>query len=223
MWQWRQSSNEEWQLYSDIENAIVETAHQRGDKQVQLDNGVIVDLKKDRHQTNKQSAELRRVSPEAAVEDRQRRSDRFCSAPKLDVKETSSNVPFGAGDWNGSKFVFEWQMRFELIEEIWLFSPTCLADAMISNRGPTERSCGKHSKVFERKAFDSVTTRKVTGSLISWCQQPMNPSRELVEPAFDCTPWRALSMRWSIELYVTMIWAKWTHSVLSVIYSFNSP
>jgi len=120
MWQWRQSRNEEWHLYSDIENAIIENAHKCGNKQVELDNNVIIDLKKNIQKNDKnKSIEIRRVSidgnNEAATSDanRKRRSDRFCSAPKMVSNDTNINSPFGAGDWNGSKFVFEWQMRLD--------------------------------------------------------------------------------------------------------------
>lgn len=117
MWQWRQSRNEEWYLYSDIENAIIENAHQGGRKKVELDNNVIIDLNKSiqKNDTNK-SAEIRRVSKDlineaAASDENRKRRSRFYSAPNMVSNGMNINLPFGAGDWNGSKFIFEWRMR----------------------------------------------------------------------------------------------------------------
>jgi hypothetical protein len=121
MWQWRQSRNDEWHLYSDIENEIIENAHKCGNKQVELDNNVIVDLKKSiQKNDNNKSIEIRRVSIDrnnkaaaAASDENRKRRSRFYSAPKMISNDTNINLPFGAGDWNGSKFVFEWQMRLD--------------------------------------------------------------------------------------------------------------
>jgi hypothetical protein len=46
MWQWRQSSRDEWQSYSDIENSIIEDVYHQNGKEVKLDNKIIIDLKK---------------------------------------------------------------------------------------------------------------------------------------------------------------------------------
>ena len=104
-WQWRQSRNDEWHLYSDIENAIIENASKSSHKQVELDNNVILDLKKSIQRNDKnKSAEIRRVSVNGnneimdSVENRTRRSDRFCSTPKMVSNDTNTNSPFGAGD-----------------------------------------------------------------------------------------------------------------------------
>jgi hypothetical protein len=118
MWQWRESPRDEWQFYSDIENAIIEDVYNVHGKQVKLDNNIKIDLKKniqiDENKKNNKSLEIRRVddSKVSSIANRQRRNDRFCSTPKMIFNNTSSNTSFAASDWNGSRFVFEWQMKF---------------------------------------------------------------------------------------------------------------
>jgi hypothetical protein len=118
MWQWRQSSGAEWKFYSDIENAIIEDVHNRGGERVELDNNVTIDLKKGvqldaKNKKGNQPSEIRRCNDEEAFprRDRNRQSDRFSSTPKMISNNKNSNTSFGSGDWNGSRFVFEWQMR----------------------------------------------------------------------------------------------------------------
>jgi len=119
MWQWRESSHDEWQSYSDIENSIIDDAYHRDDKRVELDNNITIDLKKSvqidtNNKKGSKPVEIRRCNDAetSSTTDRKRRSDRFCSTPKMISNNTNSNTPFGAADWNGSQFVFEWQMRF---------------------------------------------------------------------------------------------------------------
>ncbi|CAF1387742.1 unnamed protein product [Adineta steineri] len=93
MWQWRKSSRDIWQSYSDIENAIIEDAYHQNDKQVELDNNITIDLKKNiQFDSNKKkdnkSMEIRRHNNEEAssssfITDRKRRSERFCLPPKM--------------------------------------------------------------------------------------------------------------------------------------------
>jgi hypothetical protein len=102
MWQWRQSSRDEWQFYSDIENAIIEDVHNRGGERVELDDNITIDLKKGirfdaKNPKSNKSAEIRRCDDEEAFSIRDRRSDRFCSTPKMISNNTSSNASF-AGD-----------------------------------------------------------------------------------------------------------------------------
>jgi hypothetical protein len=121
MWQWRQSPRDGWQSYSDIENALIEDVYNRDGKQVKLDNNKLIDLKKSiQFHTNKKDSkqtEIRRLDDTEAssITNRERRNDRFCSIPKMISNNTSSNTSFGAGDWNGSRFVFEWHMRLDFI------------------------------------------------------------------------------------------------------------
>jgi hypothetical protein len=119
MWQWRQSSHDEWQFYSDIENSIIEDVHHRNGKQVKLDNNITIDLKKniqfDANKKDSKQTMVRRLDDTEAssITNRQRRTDRFCSTPKMISNNTNSNTSFSASDWNGSRFVFEWHMRFD--------------------------------------------------------------------------------------------------------------
>ncbi len=120
MWQWRQSSRDEWNAYSDIENALIEDVYKRNGKRVELDNNVMIDLKKgiqfDGNNKDSKRAEIRRLDHAEASStiNRRQRNDRFCSTPKMISDNKSSNTSFSTGDWMGSRFVFEWQMKFVL-------------------------------------------------------------------------------------------------------------
>ncbi|CAF0846009.1 unnamed protein product [Adineta steineri] len=67
--------------------------------------------------------EIRRYNNEEAssssfITDRKRRSERFCLPPKMISNNKSSNTSVNVADWNGSKFVFEWQMRCQNLETL---------------------------------------------------------------------------------------------------------
>ncbi|CAF1069638.1 unnamed protein product [Adineta steineri] len=71
--------------------------------------------------------EVRRYNDEEAsssssfITNRKRRSERFCLPPKMISNNKSSNTSVNVADWNGSKFVFEWHMRFVFLLLINLF------------------------------------------------------------------------------------------------------
>ncbi|CAF1643124.1 unnamed protein product [Rotaria magnacalcarata] len=127
MWQWRQSQSNEWQNYSDIETAIIEDVYNRHGNRVELEDNVVVDLKQGlqmnnaNKKKNEKAVEIRRLSTDCddaeTFRNRRQRNDRFCSAPQME-QNTNANSSLGAANWNGSQFVFEWQMKCPNLESL---------------------------------------------------------------------------------------------------------
>ncbi|CAF4015454.1 unnamed protein product [Rotaria sordida] len=126
MWQWRQSHQQPWQTYSDIESSMIEDVYNHGGQRVELENNVLVDVKKGLHivadsKKNDKPAEIRRLSLDCedakAYRNRAERNDRFTLPPQI-MDNTNDSSSLGAGNWNGSRLVFEWQMRCSNLESL---------------------------------------------------------------------------------------------------------
>ncbi|CAF1431090.1 unnamed protein product [Rotaria sordida] len=126
MWQWRQSRQQPWQTYSDIESSMIEDVYNHGGQRVELENNVLVDVKKGLHivadsKKNDKPAEIRRLSLDCedakAYRNRAERNDRFTLPPQI-MDNTNDSSSLGAGNWNGSRLVFEWHMRCSNLESL---------------------------------------------------------------------------------------------------------
>lgn len=120
MWQRREARQQSWKTYSDIESLIIENVYKNGGQRVELENILVIDLKKGlqidaNSKKNDKPAEIRRLllncEDVKTYRNRTERNDRFTLPPQI-MDNTNDSSSLGAANWNGSRFVFEWQMRY---------------------------------------------------------------------------------------------------------------